>query len=93
MGGLATDAEGRFADILMADVLTSYAKPLGDLLPAPTLEFFFDTARAVVNLFVRGTVDRCPDVSFIIPHVGGALPPLLTRFVTLSTLIPGQVSP
>lgn len=31
MGGLATDAEGRFADILMADVLTSYAKPLGDL--------------------------------------------------------------
>jgi hypothetical protein len=31
VGGLATDAEGRFADILMADVLTSYAKPLGDL--------------------------------------------------------------
>lgn len=31
MGGLATDAEGRFADILMADVLTSYAKPVGDL--------------------------------------------------------------
>ena len=68
------------------------AKPLGDLLPAPTLEFFFDTARAVVNLFVSGTVDRCPNVAFIIPHVGGALPPLLTRFVTLSTLIPGQVS-
>lgn len=68
------------------------AKPLGELLPAPTLEFFFDTARAVVNLFVSGTVDRCPNVSFIIPHVGGALPPVLTRFVTLSTLIPGQVS-
>lgn len=31
MGGLATDAEGRFADILMADVLTSYAKPVADL--------------------------------------------------------------
>ncbi|KAG9202480.1 hypothetical protein G6514_004216 [Epicoccum nigrum] len=67
------------------------AKPLRDLLPAPTLEFFFDTARAVVNLFVSGTVDRCPNVSFIIPHAGGALPPLLTRFVTLSTLIPGQI--
>lgn len=69
------------------------AKPLGELLPAPTLEFFFDTARAVVDLFVSGTVERCPDVVFVIPHVGGALMPVLTRFVTLSTLIPGQVSP
>ncbi|QIX00443.1 hypothetical protein AMS68_005960 [Peltaster fructicola] len=31
IGGLATDAEGRFGDILVADVLTSYAKPLADL--------------------------------------------------------------
>jgi hypothetical protein len=31
VGGLAGDAEGRFADILMADVLTSYAKPVADL--------------------------------------------------------------
>lgn len=31
VGGLATDNEGRFADILMADVLTSYAKPVADL--------------------------------------------------------------
>lgn len=31
MGGLASDAEGRFADVLMADVLTSYAKPVADL--------------------------------------------------------------
>ncbi|KAF3009708.1 hypothetical protein E8E13_008837 [Curvularia kusanoi] len=66
------------------------AKPLRDLLPAPTLEFFFDTARAVVNLFISGTIDRCPNITFIIPHAGGALPPLLTRFVTFSGLIPGQ---
>lgn len=31
IGGLATDAEGRFGDILMADVLTSYAKPMADV--------------------------------------------------------------
>lgn len=31
LGGLATEAEGRFADVLVADVLTSYAKPMGDL--------------------------------------------------------------
>lgn len=31
IGGLASDADGRFGDILVADVLTSYAKPLADL--------------------------------------------------------------
>ena len=31
VGGLATEQEGRFADILVADVLTSYAKPVADL--------------------------------------------------------------
>lgn len=66
------------------------AKPLGEELPTPTLEFFFDTARAVVNLFSSGTVDRCPNITFIIPHAGGALPPLITRFVLFSSLIPGQ---
>lgn len=31
IGGLATDHDGRFGDILLADVLTSYAKPMADL--------------------------------------------------------------
>lgn len=31
MGGLAGEAEGRFADVLVADVWTSYAKPGADL--------------------------------------------------------------
>lgn len=31
LGGLAKEGEGRFADVLVADVLTSYAKPLADL--------------------------------------------------------------
>lgn len=53
--------------------------------PRPMFEFLFDTARAVINLFLSGTVSRCPNVRFIIPHAGGALPPLIKRF----SLIPG----
>ncbi|KAF2626352.1 amidohydrolase 2 [Macroventuria anomochaeta] len=65
------------------------ATPFGEQYPVPIFEFFFDTARAVVNLFGSGTVDRCPNVTFIIPHSGGALPPLLTRFIQFSSVVPG----
>ena len=40
-------------------------------VPRPVVEFIFDTARAVMNLIFSGTVDRCPDISWIIPHGGG----------------------
>jgi predicted TIM-barrel fold metal-dependent hydrolase len=56
--------------------------------PSPMFEFFFDTARAVINLFVSGTIARCPDITFIIPHAGGALPPLIERMTAFSTLLP-----
>ncbi|KAF2024277.1 hypothetical protein EK21DRAFT_79034 [Setomelanomma holmii] len=65
------------------------ATPFGDTYPIPIFEFFFDTARAVIDLFSSGTVDACPNVTFIIPHSGGALPPLLTRFIQFSSVVPG----
>lgn len=70
-------------------VQTTQASPLGNQYPVPIFEFFFDTARAVINLFSTGTVDRCPNIRFIIPHAGGALPPLLTRFIQFSSVVPG----
>ncbi|KAL1653292.1 hypothetical protein SLS61_004169 [Didymella pomorum] len=65
------------------------ATPLGNQYPVPIFEFLFDTARAVVNLFCTGTIEACPNVTFIIPHAGGALPPLLTRFIQFSSVVPG----
>jgi predicted TIM-barrel fold metal-dependent hydrolase len=65
------------------------ATPFGTQYPIPIFEFFFDTARAVVNLFASGTIDACPNLTFIIPHAGGALPPLLTRFIQFSSVVPG----
>jgi predicted TIM-barrel fold metal-dependent hydrolase len=45
----------------------------------PMIEFPFDTTRTVVNLVFSGTLDRCPDIRFILPHAGGTLPYLVTR--------------
>ena len=55
--------------------------------PNPMMEFFFDTTRAVVNLILTGTVDRHPDITFLIPHCGAALPPLIDRFSNFATRI------
>jgi predicted TIM-barrel fold metal-dependent hydrolase len=51
------------------------------------LEFMFDTVRAVVNLFFSGTIARCPNITFIIPHAGAALPPIIERFTSFSSVI------
>ncbi|KAA6410304.1 MAG: 2-amino-3-carboxymuconate-6-semialdehyde decarboxylase [Lasallia pustulata] len=57
--------------------------------PSPMFEFFFDTARAVINLFLSGTVARCPNVTFILSHGAGALPPIVERFTSFATSVLG----
>ncbi len=51
------------------------------------MEFMFDTVRALINLFNSGTLARCPNITFVVPHAGGALPPVLQRFCTFATHI------
>ena len=51
--------------------------------PRPMMEFFFDTTRAVINLIMSGTVDKYPEVRYLVPHCGAALPPLIERFTSL----------
>lgn len=58
---------------------TRAATPLPQF-PSPIFEFFFDTARAVINLFYSGAVSRYRNITYIIPHAGGSLPPLIDRF-------------
>lgn len=55
--------------------------------PNPMMEFLFDTARALINLFASGTIARCPNITFVVPHAGGALPPVLARFCAFSSVI------
>ena len=65
------------------------ATPFAGRIPNPMQEFFFDTARVVANLFMSGTIQRCPDLRIILPHLGGAFPPLLSRWTGFSELVPG----
>lgn len=69
------------------------ATPLASKFPNPMLEFLFDTARVVSNLFLSGTIARSPDVKIILPHLAGASPPLLSRWTGFSQLVPGLFEP
>lgn len=59
--------------------------------PNPIFEFFFDTTRAVINLFYTGTVARYPNITYIIPHAGGCLPPVIERFSLFGRAIPNTL--
>lgn len=58
--------------------------------PNPMFEFLFDTSRAVVNLFVSGTMQRIPNVTFILSHAGGAITPLVARFTAFANILLGK---
>ena len=45
----------------------------------PTVEFLFDSTRALLSLMASGTMARCPDIKFIFAHTGGATSVLAMR--------------
>ncbi len=49
-----------------------------------TMEFPFDTARAIMSMLYHGTPERFPDVTMIFSHAGGAMPYLAGRTAVLS---------
>lgn len=38
-------------------------------------------------MFLSGTVSRCPNITFIVPHVGGTFPPLINRFASAAPIM------
>jgi len=56
-------------------------------MPGALIEFVFDTTRAVANLIYSGTLERCPDISIILPHAGGTVPYLAGR-LALGAMVP-----
>lgn len=60
-----------------------YKNPLPHI-PIPSLEFPFDTTRAIVSLLYGGTLARCHDIRFIFSHAGGAVPYLAQRIARLT---------
>ena len=55
-------------------------------LPVGTLEFVFDTTRAVLNLVARGTLMRYPDIRLILSHAGGTVPYLAERIAAAESI-------
>ncbi|KAL4811667.1 hypothetical protein BDW67DRAFT_189458 [Aspergillus spinulosporus] len=57
--------------------------------PNPMFEFFFEEARAIINLFLTNTVANFSNITYIISHAGGALPPTVERFTGFASSILG----
>jgi predicted TIM-barrel fold metal-dependent hydrolase len=52
--------------------------------PPATLDFPFDTTRAITSLLYGGTLARCRNIRWIFSHAGGALPFLAQRIARLA---------
>jgi predicted TIM-barrel fold metal-dependent hydrolase len=57
-------------------------------LPEFMLEAPFDTTRAVANLVYSGTLERYPDIRFILAHAGGTIPFLEWRMSIAAEIDP-----
>jgi predicted TIM-barrel fold metal-dependent hydrolase len=55
-------------------------------LPAPMIEFPFDTTRAAASLLYSGALERHPRIRFILPHAGGTLPFLAPRMAGIGSI-------
>ena len=53
-------------------------------IPAATLDFPFDTTRAIVSLLFSGTFARCRNIRFVFSHAGGTAPFLAERIARLA---------
>lgn len=60
---------------------TPAAVPAGSCprLPIPVIEFFFDSTRVMMNLFLNRTLHKFPNIKFIIPHAGACMPLITER--------------
>jgi 6-methylsalicylate decarboxylase len=61
---------------------------LGLSAPAFMVEFVIDTTRTVSDLLFSGTLERCPDIRFVLSHAGGTIPYLALR-LSLGQFLPG----
>ncbi|MFH8617496.1 amidohydrolase family protein [Streptomyces sp. NPDC017979] len=60
-------------------------------VPSFFCDFPLDTTRAAVNLILNGTLDRYPDLSFILPHGGGFLPFIADRMAAFAGFLTPKI--
>lgn len=69
----------RKAVVYFHPTAASFAFNVVPNIPPPTIEFPFDTTRAIASLLIGGTFHRCPNIKWIFSHGGGALPMVANR--------------
>lgn len=62
-------------------------------VPAPVMEFMFDTTRSLASLFTSETVNRCPGITFLVCHCGATFPPIMQRIAEFSRFMVKDGSP
>jgi predicted TIM-barrel fold metal-dependent hydrolase len=78
----------RKAAVFIHPTLHPSSKALSLKWPAYIMEYLFDTTRAVGNLILGGTIERYPEIRFILPHAGGTLPYFGWRFASTPVIDP-----
>jgi predicted TIM-barrel fold metal-dependent hydrolase len=74
----------RKATLYFHPISAKYGTPVLDMFPPATLEFPFDTTRAVLSLLYSGTLAGCRDMKFLFSHAGGTVPYLAARLARLT---------
>jgi predicted TIM-barrel fold metal-dependent hydrolase len=76
---LFTELDRRKSVVFMHPTVPPSSRDIKLALPGALIEFVFDTTRAVTNLIYSGTLERCRNLSIILPHAGGTVPYLAGR--------------
>jgi predicted TIM-barrel fold metal-dependent hydrolase len=77
------ELDRRGAIVFLHPTAAAYANPLPHI-PPPSLEFTFETTRAITSLLYGGTLARCRNARFIFAHAGGTVPFLAMRIARLT---------
>jgi predicted TIM-barrel fold metal-dependent hydrolase len=56
-------------------------------VPAPIMEFMFDSTRSLMSLLTSGTVERCPGIRFLACHCAATFPPIMQRIAEFSPML------
>lgn len=78
------ELDRRKAVVYFHPTAASFAFNIIPNIPPPTIEFPFDTTRAITSLLFSGTFHRYPNIKWIFSHGGGALGMVAHRLVGLA---------
>jgi len=88
---LMAELDRRKAVVFVHPNLHRSSEEIGLIAPGFLIEFLCDTTRAALNLVLTGTMERYPNIRWILAHAGGFVPYVAWR-LSLANLLPEFVS-